>query len=58
MFVTKKHLDRRTFLRGAFGTAIALPLLAIHDRIPIAKDDPVSGWSIVCSFFWNQELGF
>jgi uncharacterized protein DUF1552 len=27
MFVTKKHLDRRTFLRGAFGTAIALPLL-------------------------------
>jgi hypothetical protein len=27
MFVTKKHLDRRMFLRGAFGTAIALPLL-------------------------------
>ncbi len=27
MFLTKKHLDRRTFLRGAFGTAIALPLL-------------------------------
>jgi hypothetical protein len=27
MFITKKHLDRRTFLRGAFGTAIALPLL-------------------------------
>jgi hypothetical protein len=27
MFVTKKHLDRRTFLRGALGTAIALPLL-------------------------------
>ena len=27
MFVTKKHLDRRTFLRGAFGTAIALPML-------------------------------
>jgi hypothetical protein len=27
MFVTKKHLDRRTFLRGAMGTAIALPLL-------------------------------
>jgi len=27
MFVTKKHLDRRTFLRGAVGTAIALPLL-------------------------------
>jgi hypothetical protein len=26
MFITKKHLDRRTFLRGA-GAAIALPLL-------------------------------
>ena len=26
MFITKKHLDRRTFLRGV-GTAIALPLL-------------------------------
>jgi hypothetical protein len=27
MFITRKHLDRRTFLRGAFGTALALPLL-------------------------------
>lgn len=27
MFITKKHLDRRTFLRGAMGTAISLPLL-------------------------------
>jgi uncharacterized protein DUF1552 len=27
MFVTKKYLPRRTFLRGAFGTAIALPFL-------------------------------
>ena len=26
MFITKKHLTRRTLLRGA-GTAIALPLL-------------------------------
>ncbi|MCB1020719.1 MAG: DUF1552 domain-containing protein, partial [Acidobacteria bacterium] len=26
MFITKKHLPRRTFLRGA-GTALALPLL-------------------------------
>jgi hypothetical protein len=26
-FVTKKHLDRRTFLKSAVGTAIALPLL-------------------------------
>jgi len=27
MFITKKHLDRRTFLRSAMGTAVALPLL-------------------------------
>lgn len=27
MFITKKHLPRRTFLRGALGTAISLPLL-------------------------------
>jgi hypothetical protein len=27
MFITKKHLPRRTFLRGALGTAVALPLL-------------------------------
>ena len=27
MFISKKHLDRRTFLRGAMGASIALPLL-------------------------------
>jgi hypothetical protein len=27
MIVTKKHLSRRTFLRGTFGAAVALPLL-------------------------------
>lgn len=27
MFITKKHLSRRTVLRGALGTAIALPFL-------------------------------
>jgi hypothetical protein len=27
MFITKKHLSRRTFLRGTLGTAVALPLL-------------------------------
>ena len=27
MFITRKHLDRRTFLRGTAGVAIALPLL-------------------------------
>ena len=25
MIITKKHLSRRTFLRGAFGTTEALP---------------------------------
>jgi hypothetical protein len=34
MFVTKKHLDRRTFLRGA-GVAMALPLL--DAMIPAAR---------------------
>jgi hypothetical protein len=27
MIITKKHLSRRTFLRGAFGATVALPLL-------------------------------
>ncbi|HEV8260072.1 MAG TPA: DUF1552 domain-containing protein [Burkholderiales bacterium] len=27
MFITKKRLSRRTFLRGAFGTVVALPML-------------------------------
>jgi hypothetical protein len=27
VFISKKHLHRRTFLRGALGTAVALPLL-------------------------------
>jgi uncharacterized protein DUF1552 len=34
MFVTKKHLDRRTFLRGA-GVALALPLL--DAMVPAAR---------------------
>jgi len=27
MYISKKHLDRRTFLRGTMGAAVALPLL-------------------------------
>ena len=27
MIITKKHLSRRTFLRGTFGATMALPLL-------------------------------
>jgi len=41
MFITKKHLDRRTFLRGAFGTAIALPLL--DAMIPAATAQTLTG---------------
>jgi hypothetical protein len=41
MFITKKHLDRRTFLRGAFGTAIALPLL--DAMIPAATAQSATG---------------
>jgi hypothetical protein len=32
MFITQKHLHRRTFLRGALGTMVALPLL--HAMVP------------------------
>jgi hypothetical protein len=28
MFISKKHLHRRSFLRGALGTAVALPMLS------------------------------
>ena len=27
MIITKKHLSRRTFIRGTFGAAVALPFL-------------------------------
>src|ERR671919_1244277 len=27
MIITKKHLSRRTFIRGSFGAAVALPFL-------------------------------
>ena len=27
MFITKKHLSRRTFMRGALGATVALPFL-------------------------------
>ena len=27
MFITKKHLSRRTFLRGTVGATVALPFL-------------------------------
>ena len=49
MFVTKKHLDRRTFLRGA-GTALALPLL--DAMIPALRADRTTAAAPV------RRLGF
>jgi hypothetical protein len=40
MFITKKHLSRRTVLRGALGTAISLPLL--DAMVPAASAAPPS----------------
>jgi hypothetical protein len=38
MFITKKHISRRTVLRGAIGTAIGLPLL--DAMVPAAQAQP------------------
>src|SRR4029079_11894619 len=38
MFITKKHLSRRTVLRGAIGAAIGLPLL--DAMVPAASAAP------------------
>jgi len=40
MFITKKHLSRRTFMRGTLGTAVALPFL--DAMIPALSAAPVS----------------
>jgi hypothetical protein len=40
MFIGKKHLSRRTVLRGALGTAVSLPLL--DAMIPAAKAQPAA----------------
>src|SRR5687768_1808791 len=38
MFITKKHVSRRTVLRGAVGAAIGLPLL--DAMVPAASAQP------------------
>jgi Protein of unknown function (DUF1552) len=43
MFITKKHLDRRTFLRGAAGTAIALPFLEAMVPAAMAQTRTAAG---------------
>src|SRR5262245_36653505 len=38
MLITKKHLSRRSVLRGAFGAAIGLPFL--DAMVPAARAEP------------------
>jgi hypothetical protein len=40
MFITKKHLSRRTFMRGTLGTAVALPFL--DAMVPALSAAPTS----------------
>ncbi|PYS56164.1 MAG: hypothetical protein DMG13_00875 [Acidobacteria bacterium] len=50
MFITKKHLSRRTFLRGA-GVTLALPLLEsmVPAQTPLAKTaaNPMQRWGFI-----------
>src|SRR5262245_21650115 len=50
MFITKKHLDRRTFLRGMGGTALSLPLLEAMDttQTPIRKTAAANRARLCC----------
>ena len=42
MFITKKHLSRRTFLMGTFGASVALPLLdAMVPAVRASRLDPI-----------------
>jgi hypothetical protein len=46
MFITKKHLSRRTFLRGTLGAAVALPMLdamvpALNAQSQVASSAPL-----------------
>src|SRR5256885_4042696 len=49
-FITKKHLSRRTFLRGA-GVAVALPFLEsmVPAQTPLAKTaaSPMARWGFI-----------
>jgi hypothetical protein len=61
MIITKKHLSRRTFLRGALGTAIALPMLdAMVPALTAAPSAPFRFGAIylpngVWPEFWHPE---
>jgi hypothetical protein len=54
MFVAKKHIARRTFLRGA-GVTLALPLL--ESMVPALTPARLTAASPVRRFvvFWNRK---
>ncbi len=51
MFISKRHLDRRTFLRGA-GVAVALPLLdsMVPAQTPVARTAAASKSRLSCIY--------
>ena len=52
MFLTKKHIPRRTFLRGA-GVTLALPLL--ESMIP--AQTPLAKTAYDSQMAWLKDLG-
>ena len=51
MIITKKHLPRRTFLRGALGTMVALPFLRCHDSraVGAVQSAAIPIWRNLCA---------
>jgi len=49
MFITKKHLSRRTFMRGTLGATIALPFL--DSMIPALTAAPKSPFRFGAVYF-------
>src|SRR6476646_10835937 len=49
MFITKKHLSRRTFMRGTLGTAVALPFL--DAMVPALSAAPASPFRFGAVYF-------
>jgi hypothetical protein len=49
MFITKKHLSRRTFMRGTLGTAVALPFL--DAMVPALSAAPTSPFRFGAVYF-------
>jgi hypothetical protein len=49
MFITKKHLSRRTFMRGTLGTAVALPFL--DAMVPALSAAPISPFRFGAVYF-------